>query len=75
MIKTKVIDTILILFRHRQKIVKARKPSRMPSNGFKITKQNETSQLESLVVGFLFTLFSQAFGARYFTKDEIPVTG
>jgi hypothetical protein len=43
-----------------QKIVKARKPGRMPSNGLEITKRNETSHPESLVVGFL--------SSRYFLK-------
>jgi hypothetical protein len=52
---------------HRQKIAAARMPTRTPSNGLETANQNETFQLESSAVGFVFTLFSQAFEDRHFT--------
>jgi hypothetical protein len=51
---------------HRKKIARTRKPSRTPSNGLDTANQKETFQSE--VVEFIFTLFSQAFEDRHFTK-------
>ena len=51
---------------HRKKIARTRKPSRTPSNGLETANQKETFQSE--VVEFIFTLFSQAFEDRHFTK-------
>jgi hypothetical protein len=58
------------LFGQRQKIAAARKASRTPINGLETANQKETRQPDSLAVGFVFTLFSQAFEDRYFTKRE-----
>ena len=55
---------------HRQKIAAARRPSRTPSNGLERANQNETFQPEPWALGFIFTLFSQAFEDRHFTKHE-----
>jgi len=44
-------------------------PSKGPSNGLETANQNEMSQ--PLVVGFAFTLYSQAFEGRHFTEREI----
>jgi hypothetical protein len=46
-------------------------PTRTPSNGLETANQKQKSQLDSLAVGFVFTLFSQAFEDRYFTEREI----
>ena len=46
-------------------------PTRTPSNGLETANQKETRQPDSLAVGFVFTLFSQAFEDRYFTEREI----
>jgi hypothetical protein len=43
--------------------------SSTPSNGLDTANQKEMFQSE--VVGFVFTLFSQAFEDRHFTKREI----
>jgi hypothetical protein len=59
------------LFGHRQKIAKVRIASRTPSKGLESANQKETFQPESLALEFVFTLFSQAFGDRHFTKREI----
>jgi len=53
---------------HRKKIARTRKPSRTPSNGLETANQKETFQS---AVEFVFTLFSQAFEDRHFTKREI----
>jgi len=45
--------------------------SSTPSNGLDTANQKETSQPESFAVLFVFTLFSQAFEDRHFTKREI----
>jgi hypothetical protein len=74
MIKTKMIDAILMAIPHRQKTVKARKPTRMPSNGLKRTKQRETFQPESLAVEFVVMPCSQAVRDRYFRKFEDSCT-
>jgi hypothetical protein len=59
------------LFGHRQKIAAARKPRRTPSNGLEMANQKETRQPDSLAVGFVFMLFSQAFEYGHFTKCEM----
>ncbi len=46
-------------------------PNRTPSNGLETANQNETFQPDSLAVGFVFMLFSQAFEDRHFTEHEI----
>jgi urease accessory protein UreF len=46
-------------------------PTRTPSNGLETANQNETFQPKSSAVGFVFTLFSQAFEDRHFTECEI----
>jgi hypothetical protein len=56
------------LLDHRQKIAAARRPSRTPSNGLETANQNETFQGELMAIGFVFTLFSQAFEERNFTE-------
>jgi len=56
---------------HRQKIAAARRPSRTPSNGLETANQNETFQLDSRAIEFVFTLFSQAFEDRHFTNGEV----
>jgi hypothetical protein len=43
--------------------------SRMPNRGLRTANQKEMFQSE--VVGFVFTLFSQAFEDEHFTKREI----
>jgi hypothetical protein len=48
-----------------------RKPRRTPSKGLETANQKETRQSDSLAVGFVFTLFSQAFEDRHFTECEI----
>jgi hypothetical protein len=48
-----------------------RKPRRTPSNGLETANQKEKRQPDSLAVGFVFTLFSQAFEDRHFTEREI----
>jgi hypothetical protein len=55
---------------HRQKIAAARNPSRIPSKGLEMANQKETSQPDSWAITFVFTLFSQAFEGRHFTKRE-----
>jgi hypothetical protein len=70
--KTKMIGVMLMaFFDHRQKIAAARRPTKTPSNGLETANQKETRQPDSLAVGFVFTLFSQAFEDRHFTKREI----
>src|SRR5215813_5024046 len=72
MTKTKMIAVMLIaFFNHRQKIAAARRPSRTPSNGLETANQNETFQFELMAIEFVFTLLSQAFKSRHFTKREI----
>ena len=56
------------LLDQRQKIAAARKASRTPSNGLETANQKETRQPDSLAVGFVFTLFSQAFEDRHFRE-------
>lgn len=56
------------VFNHRKKIAAPRMPKRMPNNGLKIANQKETSQPESRVVEFVFTLFYHGFEGRNFTK-------
>jgi len=46
-------------------------PTATPINGLSTANQKEIFQPESLVLGFLFMLFSQADQHRYFTKREI----
>jgi hypothetical protein len=46
-------------------------PSRTPSNGLETANQKETFQPDSWALGFVFTLFSQAFEDRHFTECEI----
>ena len=46
-------------------------PTRTPSNGLETANQNETFQPEPWALGFVFTLFSQAFEDGHFTKREI----
>ena len=46
-------------------------PTRTPSNGLETANQNETFQPEPWALGFVFTLFSQAFEDRHFTEREI----
>jgi hypothetical protein len=46
-------------------------PTRTPSNGLETANQKQKSQSDSLAVGFVFTLFSQAFEHRHFTQREI----
>jgi hypothetical protein len=46
-------------------------PTRTPINGLETANQKETRQPDSLAVGFVFTLFSQAFEDRHFTEREI----
>jgi hypothetical protein len=68
MIKTNTIGIMLMASSaYRQKIAKARIASRTPSKGLETANQKETFQPESLAVGFVFTLFSQAFADRDFT--------
>jgi len=45
--------------------------SRMPNRGLRTANQKEMFQSE--VVGFVFTLFSQAFEGRDFTEREISL--
>jgi hypothetical protein len=72
MIKTKTIRVMLMAFSsHRQKIAAARRPTRTPSNGLETANQKETRQPDSSALGFIFTLFSQAFEGRHFTEREI----
>jgi len=42
--------------------------SRTPSNGLVTANQKETFQSDALEVEVIFTLFSQAFEDRHFTK-------
>jgi hypothetical protein len=68
MIKTNTIGIMLAASSaYRQKMAEAKKASRTPSNGLETANQKETRQPDSLAVGFVFTLFSQAFGDRDFT--------
>jgi hypothetical protein len=46
-------------------------PSRTPTNGLDTANQKEIFQPESLVLGLVFTLFSQALGHRHFRQREI----
>jgi len=46
-------------------------PTTTPSNGLETANQKQKSQLDSLAVGFVFTLFSQAFEDGNFTECEI----
>jgi len=63
-----MIAVMLMAFSaYRQKMAKAKKGSRTPSNGLETANQNETFQPEPWALGFVFTLFSQAFGDRDFT--------
>jgi hypothetical protein len=45
--------------------------SRMPNRGLRTANQKEIFQSE--MVGFVFTLFSQAFEGRDFTEHEISL--
>jgi hypothetical protein len=45
-------------------------PSRTPSNGLERANQNETFQPEPWALGFVFTLFSQAYDDRHFTNTR-----
>jgi len=54
---------------HGRKIARARMASRTPSNGLVMANQKETFQPVSWMVEFIFTLFSQAFEDRHFTKS------
>jgi hypothetical protein len=64
-----MIGVMLMAFSsHRQKIAAARRPSRTPSNGLEMANQKETFQSEPWALGFVFTLFSQAFGERHLRK-------
>jgi len=49
----------------------ATNPIAMPIKGLSTANQKETFQRESLVLGVLFMLFSQAFEDRHFRKREI----
>ena len=49
----------------------ATNPIATPIKGLSTANQKETFQPESLALGFLFMLFSQADKHRYFTKREI----
>ena len=50
-------------------------PTRTPSNGLETANQKETFQPESWAIAFVFTLFSQAFEDRHFTKHEsVPLS-
>jgi len=78
MIKMRTIGVMLMAFSsHRQKIAAARRPSRTPSNGLEMANQKETFQSEPWALGFVFTLFSQAFEDLHFRKVEIflPMLG
>src|SRR5438552_1284242 len=71
MIKTSISGVMLMTCSgHRQKIATAPKPSRTPSSGLETANQKEIFQSGTLTVEFVFTLFSQAFEDRYFTKFE-----
>jgi hypothetical protein len=53
---------------HRQKIAKARKARRTPSNGLETANQKEKFQPESSTIGFVLMILSKAFKARNFTN-------
>ncbi len=72
MIKTNTIGIMLMASSaYRQKMAKAKMPSRTPSKGLETANQKEIFQPESFSVLFVFTLFSQAFEERHFTQREI----
>jgi hypothetical protein len=72
MTKRRTIGVMLMAFSsHRQKVATAWRPNRTPSNGLEMANQKETRHPDSSAVGFVFTLFSQAFEDRHFTWREI----
>jgi hypothetical protein len=46
-------------------------PTRTPSNGLETANQKKTRHPDSSAVGFVFTLFSQAFADLHFKKHEL----
>ena len=57
-------------FGQRKKIIRTRTARKTPNNGLETANQKEMSQPEPRIVGFVFTLYSQGFKGRDFTKNE-----